>query len=134
MPALTHPQAKFVTAFLLSVLAVFAPIKPMMLAALGLTLADALTGVWAARRRGEPITSSGFRRTVGKLLVYQMGLVVGLIAQQYLVPDVPIVKLVAGTVGVTEFKSIMENLESITGQPLLKVALEAISARPAPKD
>jgi hypothetical protein len=43
--------------------------------------------------------------------------------EQYIVPDlgIPIVKLLAGVIGVVEFKSVLENVESITGLNLIKI-------------
>ena len=109
--------------FLLSLLAVFSPIKPLMAAVAFLIIADTITGVIAAYKRGEEIRSSGFSRVIVKLFVYQIVIVTGFLMEKYIVPDLgmPIVKILAGVIGITEFKSLIENVESITGVDLLKI-------------
>lgn len=112
-----------VRTFLLSLLAVFAPIQPLMAAVAVLIVADTITGIIAAYKRGEEIRSSGLSRAVVKLFVYQVVIVTGFLMEQYIVPDlgVPVVKLLAGVIGVVEFKSLLENVESVTGLDLLKI-------------
>jgi hypothetical protein len=110
-------------AFLLSVLAVFAPLKALMGAVAFLIMADTVTGIIAAYKRGEEIRSSGLSRAIVKLFVYQVVIITGFLMEQYIVPDlgIPIVKLLAGVIGVVEFKSVLENVESITGLNLMKI-------------
>ena len=101
----------------------FAPIQPLMAAVAVLIVADTITGIIAAYKRGEEIRSSGLSRAVVKLFVYQVVIVTGFLMEQYIVPDlgVPVVKLLAGVIGVVEFKSLLENVESVTGLDLLKI-------------
>lgn len=110
-------------AFLLSILAVFAPLKALMGAVAFLIMADTVTGIIAAYKRGEEIRSSGLGRAIVKLFVYQVVIITGFLMEQYIVPDlgIPIVKLLAGVIGVVEFKSVLENVESITGLNLMKI-------------
>lgn len=112
-----------VRTFLISLLAVFSPIQPLMAAVAFLIVADTITGIIAAYKRGEEIRSSGLSRAVVKLFVYQVVIVTGFLMEQYIVPDlgVPIVKLLAGVIGVVEFKSLLENVEGVTGLDLLKI-------------
>jgi hypothetical protein len=122
------------TAFLLSIAAVFTPIRPMLATVMVLTLLDAFTGVLAANRRGERITSHGFRRTIGKLLVYQVATLTAFLTESFLIPELPVTKIVAGAVGITEFKSILENLDSLAGVPILKVILQKLDAKEVQKE
>ena len=109
--------------FFISLIAVFAPIQPLLVTVGFLIAADTITGVIAAYRRGEEIRSSGFSRAVVKLFVYQVVLMSGFLLETYLMSEVgiPITKLIAGLVGVVEMKSLIENTESITGIDLLKI-------------
>jgi phage-related holin len=113
---------------LLASLLVFAPIKATLVTVMLFTLLDLITGVLAAHKRKEAITSSGFKRTVIKLLVYLGVVMLGYLTEQYLTGDImPVVKILAGLVGLTELKSILENTEELTGIPLLQVIIDKLS-------
>lgn len=91
-------------------------------------MSDLVVGVWAARVRKEPITSAGFKRTIIKILAYELVVMLGFLTEQYLTGDlVPVVKILAGLIGMTELKSVLENIEYITGIPLLKVMVEKLA-------
>lgn len=96
-------------------LAFLAPIKTVMFAVGFLVIMDLLTGIWAAKKRGEKITSNGLRNTVSKTLAYVSCILVSHVAEMYLVPDLPMVKVVAALIGMTEVKSFFENMNHITG-------------------
>src|ERR1017187_6759867 len=105
----------------LSILVVFAPIHAALLTAFILVMCDLVLGVMAAKKRGEHITSAGFRRTIGKLVVYEVAIALGFLCETYMTgPLVPVSKIIAGFVGITEIKSLMENLNEISGGDILK--------------
>jgi phage-related holin len=108
---------------------VLAPIKATLVVTLLLTLVDLITGVLAARKRGEAITSTGFKASVVKLLVYESVVVLSFLVERFLVGDLlPVVKIAGGMVGLTELKSVLENLEELTGMPLLKALIAKLGA------
>lgn len=110
-----------------ALLAVLAPIKAIMLAALALIVIDLITGLWRAKKTGENITSSGIRRTITKIVAYELALIAGLIMEQYLLGgSMPVIKLVAGLIAMTEGKSVLENLSEITGVDLVKAVMDKI--------
>lgn len=111
---------------LIAATAVLAPVKAIMLAAGFLILADFLTGLWRAWKEKEPITSSGFRRTLTKAIAYQLAIITALVMEKYLLEDMPIIKIVASLIAMTEGKSIMENLSIVTGVDFMKALLEKI--------
>lgn len=116
--------------FICSLLAVFAPLKPVLLAVLGLVILDFTLGVLAARKRGEPITSSGFKRTVIKLFVFQAAIIAAFVTEVYLTGDLaPVQKIVSCFIGLTELTSIAENLNEISGGNLLKTLIEKIGSK-----
>src|SRR5687768_11990257 len=83
-----------------------APIKPLLITVEVLVFADLITGVLAARKRKEPIRSAGLGRTVSKMLVYQLAVISGHLVGKYMIDDaIPVVKLVAGVIGLVELKS-----------------------------
>lgn len=109
---------KWVFAAAVSCLALLAPIHSLMGAVGALIGADFITGVLAARKRGESITSKAMARTVYKCIAYQLAVVSGF-ALQHLIGDVlPVAKLAAGAVGLVEFKSLAENVQTLTGVKL----------------
>ena len=113
----------------LAIIVIFAPIKAMILSALFLTVCDGVLGVMAAHKRGEAITSAGFRRTISKILIYELAICMAYIAQHYLTGDaIPVSSVVAGFVGITEFKSCMENLNDVSGGQLLKALLQKLGS------
>lgn len=112
-----------VKTLLLSLLAVFAPIQSLLVTVGVLIAADTITGIIAAYQRGEEIRSSGLSRAIVKLFVYQVVIITGFLMEQYMLADlgIPIVKLLSGVIAVTEGKSLIENVESITKLDLLKI-------------
>lgn len=112
---------KYIEALLISVLSVFAPIKASLITVLALTVIDMITGIWASKKRGELITSAGLRQSVSKIVIYEVAMCLGYLAQHYLLTDaVPALQIISGMVGMVELKSVLENLDSISGQDLLK--------------
>lgn len=111
---------------LVSLAAVLAPVKAVMLGAGFLIFADLISGLWRAWKEKESITSSGFRRTVTKIVAYELAIVTALVMETYLLDGVPIIKIVASMIAMTEGKSIMENLSIVTGVDFIKALLEKI--------
>lgn len=111
----------------LSVLAVFAPVKAVLIATLALVIFDFITGVIAAWKRGEAITSQGFKRSVMKAWLYQAAIVLAYIAEHFLIGDLfPATKLISALIGLTELKSILENLDSISGDSFFKSIISKV--------
>lgn len=84
-----------------------------------LVLCDFITGIQAARHRGEALFSTGFKRTVVKITLYCMAIMLShgmdlvFFAPKGLSFD--LVWVVAGIIGLTEFKSNLENIAVVTG-------------------
>lgn len=113
----------------LSLLSIFAPIQPVLIATFAMVCADFVTGVAAAVHRKEHITSSGFKRTVGKIFVFQISIMAAYLTEQYFTGDmIPVQKMVTCFVGLTELTSIVENLNELSGGSLLKALVEKISS------
>ena len=101
----------------IAIIGTLAPIREIMIAVIVLVIADLVTGVMVARKRKQPITSAGMRRTISKFMVYEISLICGFLTEIYLIPGagVPISKIVAATIGAVELKSVLENSGAITG-------------------
>jgi Bacteriophage holin family len=113
---------------LLALLAVLAPAKSMVLSSLFLVMLDLVTGLLAAKKQNLPITSSGLRRTISKMLVYESAILLAFLAQQYLVKDIPIANIASSFVGLTELTSCLENIDIISGGGLLKKLISRLGS------
>jgi phage-related holin len=107
---------KYFEAVVVSLLAVFAPIQTTLATVLALVVVDLISGVLAARKRGEPITSAQLRRSISKLFIYEVAIGMTFLSEHYLMSDeVPALKIVSGMLGMVELKSVMENLNELSG-------------------
>lgn len=117
-------------AFALSTVALLAPVKPLLVAGIVLVIIDTLTGIMAAMKRKQKITSAGLRRSVGKSLVYTLAILGSFVAETWLIGGlVPVTKLVAGALGVVELKSILENLDVVSGGSLFKSIISKLGSK-----
>lgn len=120
---------KFLEATIAAVLAVFAPIKPVILTMLVLVLVDLITGILAARKKGKQITSAGFRRTVVKLSLYLTAICIGYLVEKHLLSDyIAVSKIAAGLIGLTEVKSLFENLDVLNNEPIFKSLIKKLGS------
>ena len=116
MKELLFLKGKF---WLLASLAVFLPIKELMLTIGFLVAADMVVGIWKALKLKQRIRSRRMSDTVTKLLLYQIAIMSGFLIETFIISElIPITKLVATVVAVIEFKSIIESIESVTGKDL----------------
>lgn len=118
----------------IATLAIFAPAKAMILTSLILVLMDLISGLLAARKQGIPITSSGLKRTVVKLAIYEIAIILGFITQQYLIQSdaIPVANIIAGFVGITELTSCLENLNILGGNSILQMVIDKLSMDKGP--
>jgi uncharacterized protein YacL len=98
----------------------FTPAVPLMLAIGFFVIADFITGIMAAKKREEEITSKKMRNTVTKGIGYMIAILVGLVFQNHFMPNFEIMKIVSGVIAFVEIKSLDENFRIITGKSLFK--------------
>ncbi len=111
----------------LALIAVFAPVQAVVLTTLALVFIDLITGLVAARKRGEKITSAGIKRTVGKILLYEIAIAAAFLAETYLIGNIlPVSKLVSALIGIVELKSILENLDGASGNKLFETIISRL--------
>lgn len=128
----------WLNSLLVSSVAFLLPIKLVIITAGVLILTDLITGIAAARKRGEKITSAALSRTVAKMAVYQTVIVTGYMLQMNLLSNaIPVINVVSGVIGMVEFKSIIENANCILGTDLFKEVVARLSSsnnqQPPPK-
>jgi len=121
-------------ATLVSIIAVFAPIKDLVLVTIILIFVDLVTGLLAARKRGEwtklkEIKSAGIRRTFSKSLVYMTGILVGYLIEHFMLKGfIPVSNIAAGLISIIEGKSIYENLDTVSAKPIFKTLIQKLGS------
>lgn len=114
----------------IAALGAIAPIHTLLATVGVLIFGDMVLGVWAAKKRGEPITSSRLRDTVSKMFIYHLVLILGFLVQENMLDGwIPIVKLSASVIGIVEIKSVLENSGAILGQPLFKELVQRLGSK-----
>ncbi len=120
---------EFLLKTLIAIGAALAPIKMVMITVGFLILADLITGIWAAHKRGEKISSAVMRRTISKMFAYQMSVVGGFLLETYILGgSIPVSKIVAGVIGMVEFKSVLENSNVIVGDDVFAMILKKLGS------
>jgi phage-related holin len=111
------------TAALSWALAFIAPIQHFVLLAIALVVVDFVSGTKAARKRGDIITSAGYKRTVSKLLLYTAVIMLaeGMRVVFFSEGFIPITYIAAGFICATEFRSVLENVGAVTGTDVSEV-------------
>lgn len=121
---------KLLKDLIIGIAIILSPIHTVIFAMLGMVAADFITGVWAAKHRKEPITSAGFKQTLIKTMIYLICIICGFFTEQYLTLNlIPLTKIISGFIGLTEMKSLLENLDEISGDGLLKLLIDTISKK-----
>jgi holin family protein len=124
---------KYLEMLIISLIAIFAPIQALILTTGVLVILDLIVGVMSASKQGEKITSSGLRRTVSKLLIYETAIMLGFLVEIYMTGGLIPISRIAGTmIGITELKSIMESLDSLNGSPLLATLISKLGSKNEP--
>ena len=103
------------TKIALAILAILAPIQASILAVGFLIMADLITGLAAAYKKGESIKSERLKNTAVKMLVYNLLLMSSFIAETYLTPWIPFTNITLSFLAIVELKSLGENFHNITG-------------------
>lgn len=114
------------------VFTLFTPVVPAIIWLGVLMFFDLVTGLIKAKKTGEPIHSSKLKNSATKALLYFIAVICShIIDTQFLnaVEWLPAktAQLCAGFLAVVEFKSLIENISSILGVPLLQYLKDKIN-------
>lgn len=114
---------KYLTVAALSLLMSFImPIAPFLLFTVALVVADFFTGVQAARYKGDVLRSGGVKRTVVKISLYFVALLLTEGFNQVFLRrhniELDITWVTGGFIALTEIKSNFENIAIVTGVDL----------------
>lgn len=122
-----NPMRRLVESTFATFFALFAPILTILASVVFLVMADLLTGIIKAIKNGEPVQSQNLRLTVIKLGVYIFIISIAHVVELYLVDGkIPVLSVITSIIGITEFKSVLENLDDISGGNLLGTIIHAI--------
>lgn len=113
----------------LIITAFFAPIIVSMIAVGILICIDTILGVIAAKKNNESVNSKKLGRIITKTLVYQLLIISSHLVEQYLFPIVPFVNITLGFLAMTEFLSIAENFQKITGKNFIGYIREYLDTK-----
>jgi uncharacterized membrane protein len=102
----------------------FLPIKHFLIFTIFVVIADTITGIKAAKKEGQKITSKGLYRTSEKILVYFTSIMIFHGAQLTFNIPLPIVYLASSIIAGTELFSVAENVKRITGVNLATIILK----------
>lgn len=73
---------------LLQIIAAFLlPIKPLIILVGMMIILDTITGVWKAKKKGEPITSRRLSQVVSKMVLYQVALISMFVLDKHLLGE-----------------------------------------------
>jgi len=112
-----------------ALLATLAPAKALLISVGFLILADLVTGIWAAVKRKEAIKSAALRRTISKMVIYNIAVISGFLVETYMLDSImPVSKIVASVIGLVELKSILENCNTILGGDLFKMVISKLGS------
>jgi uncharacterized membrane protein len=96
----------------------FVPIKGFLIFTIFVVFSDTLTGIKAAKKEGQKISSKGLYRTTEKIVIYFTSILIFEGAKNTFSIPFPITYMVAMMISATELFSIAENVKRITGVEL----------------
>ena len=106
----------------------FIEVRSFLILLFILVLCDLITGVSAARKKGEKINSKGLRRTVSKFVMYSIAIILSKgMEHVFGIPEV--VYVVAFYICTTEFISNLENIGAVTGINIAERIKDIINSR-----
>lgn len=104
----------------------FQPVGPFLLLVGFFVTMDTISGMAAAVKNHETLTSKKFREIFPKFIVYGVAVLVSHVLQKEFFPDFPALKIVAGYVAYSELMSIDENIQKITGVSMFKTLIKKL--------
>lgn len=119
----------FVFNLFAAVLLYLTPIKNYIHLVLILIFIDLITGSYAAIKEGEKFSARRLGKTVEKFIFYGIAIIVGYILQQIIDDGTQLSKLVSLYIGITEAKSIYENISRITKADIVSILWDAFKGK-----
>ena len=120
--------AEYILAVLAFLGVFFNDLQPTLWSLGFLIMTDTGLAIWATWKHNgiDSVTSRKMGRIITKLILYPLAIIVAKVAEQYLAPDIPWLKVTTGIIATVEIKSIIEKMNLLLGFDLwsrLKKAL-----------
>jgi phage-related holin len=114
--------------FITMVIAYLSPLKGFAIALILAVIIDFISGIWAAKKRGEKVNSHVMRNSVTKLLCYSLTIIFCWVIQKevFIFEWAKIVNLATALIVLSELKSILENFGHITGNKVFNNIFKTI--------
>ncbi|AXT56679.1 phage holin family protein [Aquimarina sp. MMG015] len=109
-------------------LTILSPVNGVMMTMVFLILVDFITGSYAAYKNKIPISSERIGNTISKFFIYNLVILASFLLEEYIVNEVPFLKIIAGFVAITEIKSILENFNKIYGLDLFRALVSLLKS------
>lgn len=114
----------------ISLLAFFSPIHGLLLAVFILLLIDVSVEIVVSIKKKIAVLSATLRLFVVKVIMYEIALMSAFLVSHFMMNDVfPIPNLIASVCGLIELKSILENLDKMSGEPIFKSIIRSIKKK-----
>ena len=105
----------------------FSPIVMILFTTGVLVFTDMITGIFAAKKRGEITDSKKMARSISKIIFYFIAILLSRIMEITFIHWLPLANITAGYIALVEFKSNFENIHTITGLNIWKVLINKIN-------
>ena len=105
-----------INTILISLFAVISPVMPLLLTTGFLIMADFCFGIFRAYKTGEVITSRKMGNSISKIFLYNLAILSMYLLNHYIInTELPLEKIVAGLIAITEIRSIDESFNKMFG-------------------
>ena len=112
------------------VAAYLAPVVPALITCGLLVAVDTITGIIAAKSKGESIQSKMLYRIAPKLIVYNLLIITGYAVQKNMgISWIPFTDISTGVIALIEFKSILENVSKVIGKDVFEYIKDLLNKR-----
>jgi hypothetical protein len=110
-----------------AIISIFTPVTPILLTIGVLIVIDFLVGIYRAFKMKEQITSRKMGNTISKMFLYQLTIISLFLFETYILMGIlPVTKIGAALISITELKSIDESVEKMTGVGVWKKLVKII--------
>ena len=119
-------ELEFFMKFMIWFLAILVPIYDVTGALIILILIDLITGIIASVKNQVKFQWEKIINTFTKVIIYSLILLAGWVVESKIMPAIPLMRLVAGFLALTELRSILGNFKNIYGLDMWEYIRAAI--------
>jgi len=119
-------ELEFFMKFMIWFLAIIVPIYDLTGALIVLIVIDLITGIGASLKNQVKFKWEKIVNTFTKVIIYSLILLAGWVVESKIMPAIPLMRLVAGFLALTELRSILGNFKNIFGLDMWEYIRSAI--------